>query len=374
MASSSLLDAVDALGLEFERMEMSLNQMSHRLELEFANSARDGGANLFKIVQRIKRVSEMLPLLRERVAADLAAKQSVLDHAARNLIPAREILRSILANAGSVPLPDEDDPVLQRYLTVSRECEQQISAFSSLGFRSSDVGGMDGLLTASDLNFELLRTALPTAPVAGPSGARDEEEERAHAAAAEATRAPAAAAAVAALATTGGRGIAPAPPQAAAARHMEPPRAQPQQAAAKPRGKAPGQALVLAAPPGAKPARPGTASGKAAAAEKPAYPPIEASEFEKLPGSIRGACKLSGVNQLLEEVWRHFYGPGARRPGARAPLTSGDLKAMGVENTSTDPRLQALKALKRVALGKHGYTWAGPAPGKENAERPRTAC
>jgi len=97
-------DPFQSLELIFQKADSDLQFVVHRLEAEFNKKLQNSKQNPLKIIQRIKRIQEDLPVIQEDIERIVACKQSLLEDSQRILFSNGMLLERLQMSVGDRPL------------------------------------------------------------------------------------------------------------------------------------------------------------------------------------------------------------------------------------------------------------------------------
>ncbi|KAL9439893.1 hypothetical protein AB3S75_018704 [Citrus x aurantiifolia] len=99
--------AIDGLVNLLTKSNHELTMVQYKLDKEFQQIYPDN-ANPMKLVSRIKKVQEDLPILKEQCRELLAAKQDLIDKASAILVGNRNLVQRMQASLG-IPIANESE-------------------------------------------------------------------------------------------------------------------------------------------------------------------------------------------------------------------------------------------------------------------------
>lgn len=143
--------AVNTLEQLFVKANNDLTYVQHKLEAEF-NGRQPDHVDPFKLMLRIKRIQEELPIIEDDCRKLLAAKQDLIDKTKVILVANRALLRRMQARAGTPIFCDGDDAVYSSFMKVLHEWNDQLQS-------DDNAKGID-LIASEDLNQKLFSSLI----------------------------------------------------------------------------------------------------------------------------------------------------------------------------------------------------------------------
>ena len=292
--------AITALEQQFTSAEQDLTYVSKKLEVEFATQNEDEHLNPVRLMERIKRVSEELPKLKEDVFKVLVAKQELIDVCQQGLFTNRAELHSFHRRAGASAdgegdLAAHSDDVAVRFGEMCNTWSEQAGDYlmqkPTAGAEYETQGPVS--LTSSDLNAELVRTGMADGAAEETPAAADENEQPANA----------------------------------------------EQAGESGKREAKKDEAV-------------DTSARCMAT----YIPVQIEEFSGLSSLVRGRSKLDDVNKVYDIIFKHFNNTELDAKERKKPLTIKQLTKLGakVSGQTGESRLSTLRSLKIITMSKSG--------------------
>ncbi|KAI5079528.1 hypothetical protein GOP47_0005007 [Adiantum capillus-veneris] len=119
--------AIDTLEQLFVKANNDLNYVHHKLEIE--SSAREPGqVDPYRLLLRIQKIQDELPVIEDGCRKLLVAKQEVIDKTKEILVANRALLRRLQARVGAPICCDDDDAVYGSFLKVLHEWSDQLQS------------------------------------------------------------------------------------------------------------------------------------------------------------------------------------------------------------------------------------------------------
>ncbi|GLJ28943.1 hypothetical protein SUGI_0570970 [Cryptomeria japonica] len=147
--------AVDSLEQLFVKANNDLMVVQHKLEIESEQRYADKN-NPLRLMYRIKKIQDELPLLKEQCEKLLAAKQDLIDKTQTMLVGNRALIQRLQVRTNIPVTSDSDDLVYTSLGKIIDEWNEQ------LGLKSNEMMHDNGSDALRDLNQKLFSSKFKT--------------------------------------------------------------------------------------------------------------------------------------------------------------------------------------------------------------------